>query len=92
MPESVAIKNAFGGINQEDRGALDRAKRADLVTLPRDVRGTNCFNCKFVKDKTMGKGFCKHPEVYQYVNERMCCALWSANGIYTPFKRGGKFG
>lgn len=85
-------KNDLGGINDIDIGAIQRARKADLITLPRVVEGTNCFNCKWIDSakKPYGK-LCTHPKVKQYVNERMCCALWSAKGMYTPFKRDKEF-
>jgi hypothetical protein len=71
-----------------DKLALARAKEVDLITLPDDVEGTNCYNCKWI---SMHKGkhgsMCTHPKVRQYVNERMCCILWSNKGEFRPFKR-----
>ncbi len=82
------VKNANGGINDMEKPALERARKADLITLPKDIRGTNCFNCRFIRDPLRGgHGFCKHPAVSQFVNERMCCALWDAFGTYRPYKK-----
>src|SRR5690606_33694290 len=60
--------NPQGGlvIKRED---LDRAEEADLITLP----GSG---------KPQSQGFCKHSEVKQDVNDRMCCAYWDAPGTY----------
>jgi len=71
--------NVQGGVDPVDQGALARAARTDLVTLPLDVEGTNCGNCRFV---TGGNpiAFCLHPSVWQAVTARMCCALWDATG------------
>lgn len=80
-------KNAIGGVNDMDKGAIDRARKTDLVTLPKDVTGTNCFNCRYIKDQFKGIGYCKNPSVLQYVNARMCCALWDRIGAYRPFKK-----
>lgn len=80
--------NDLGGINETDKPALERAKKADLVTLPEDVEGTNCYNCKWISSyKNDEKGMCTEPHVRQYVNQRMCCILWSGKGEYRPFKR-----
>ena len=73
-----------GGLDQKDQEEMARAKKADLITLPKDIEGTNCFNCKFVDKK---KGFCNHKEVMQNVTARMCCALWDANGVYRPWQK-----
>lgn len=85
-------KNDLGGINEMDKGALERAKGADLVTLPEDVKGTNCYNCKWIsRDKKAYGSMCRHPKVKQYVNSRMCCALWDAKGTYRPFEQDDKY-
>lgn len=79
-------ENKLGGINELDKPALERAKKADLVTLPNDVEGTNCYNCKWIsKYKEEYKRMCTHPYVRQYVNERMCCAFWDNSGCYRAF-------
>lgn len=81
-------ENDQGGVNETDRPALARAKKVDLVTLPEDIKGTNCYNCKWIsKHKDKDKAMCTHSEVRQYVNGRMCCILWSNEGEYRPFKR-----
>lgn len=85
-------ENRLGGINEMDKKALDRAKRVDLITLPDEVDGTNCYNCIFIsshkqEEDDIDYAMCTHPEVRQYVNERMCCTLWSGKGEFRPFKR-----
>lgn len=85
-------KNDLGGVNDTDVDSLQRAKHADLVTLPEDVKGTNCFNCRWISAEKKAYGtLCRHPKVKQYVNSRMCCALWMNKGMYTPFKRDKEF-
>lgn len=54
--------NKQGGV-LIDRKALDRAKNADLITLPGDEDATATRNCT-------------HPELKMPVNNRMCCAFW----------------
>jgi hypothetical protein len=81
------MKNPIGGLNDMRNDALKRAQQADLVTLPPNVRGTNCFNCKFLKDRVPSHGYCSNHQVAQVVNSRMCCALWDAQGTYRPFKK-----
>lgn len=71
------------GILPKDAEEMARAESVDLVTLPDDVKGTNCSNCKFIQ---MPEKFCGHPKVQMSVNERMCCALWDAEGTYRPWK------
>lgn len=77
MPEL----NKKGGVLARTQDELKRAKEVDLITLPIDIDGTNCGNCRFVKNR-----FCTHPRVNQRVNNRMCCILWSRPGEYRQFK------
>lgn len=91
--ELVKLKtNDLGGVNEMGEAALARARKADLVTLPQAVRGTNCSNCKWVvQQREKGHPFCKHPSVKQAVNQRMCCALWDAKGTYRPYPKEEKY-
>ena len=72
--------NKQGGFNFARYDEIRKAKKADLLTLPLGVKGTNCFNCKFIvngvgedEDRV---GFCSNPWVRVMVTNRMCCALW----------------
>lgn len=80
--------NKNGGINPQSQEDLIKAKEVDLITLPKDIKGTNCFNCKFNKivDTENRIGYCTNPKVKQLVNERMCCALWDNKGVERPWK------
>ncbi len=85
-------ENDLGGINETDKPAVERARKADLITLPEDITGTNCYNCKWISAHKKDKGtLCTHPKIRQYVNRRMCCILWSNTGEYRPFKREKEF-
>lgn len=68
------LKDSQGGLKPAGE-ALDRAEKADLLTLPKNVPGTNCGNCRFFSD-----GYCGHKEVDQPVTERMCCSFWDSEG------------
>lgn len=86
------IKNKLGGVNDTDSKALERAKKSDLVTLPEDVDGTNCYNCKWISQhRRENYSFCTHPSIRQNVNGRMCCVLWDAKGVYRPYKQDERF-
>ncbi len=78
-------RNKLGGLDPTEKHLLERAKKADLVTLPKDVQGTNCFNCKYIENKDRDVGFCRHPKVQEKVTHRMCCALWDNSGIHRAF-------
>lgn len=72
--------------NEEDRSKSEqnRAKHADLITLPKDVPGTNCSNCRFVK-KSKDGAFCEHEKVQLPVTPRMCCKYWDNKGVKRPW-------
>jgi hypothetical protein len=74
--------DAAGGIVPEN---FKTAKKVDLITLPKSVSGTNCFNCVWVKDKKGKIRFCDNPKVKEDVNERMCCAEWDHPDVKRPF-------
>jgi hypothetical protein len=78
---SAVKKNSQGGVVPQD---LESAKKVDLITLPEDVPGTNCFNCKWIEKKG-DVGHCKHPKVDQMVNDRNCCSLWDNSGVERPW-------
>lgn len=78
--------NELGGVIAETDRNLQKAKDVDLVTLPRKTLGTNCFNCRFIRNPLIHHGHCSHPKVDQQVNERMCCVLWSGIGEYRQFE------
>lgn len=63
--------------SEKDKSRLERAKAADLITLPKDVEGTNCGNCQYVR---LEDQYCTHPEVDQKVSPKMCCAFWDNPG------------
>lgn len=66
--------NGEGGIDPKDDSEMDRAERADLITLP---GGTG--------DDAKSKRMCMHPEVRMYVTERMCCAYWDNEDVKRPW-------
>lgn len=66
-----------------DAGALERAKAADLITLPPDVKGTRCGNCVHFKDD-----FCHEPRVDQPVTENDCCNFWAHPGTQREWQDG----
>lgn len=69
--------DGHGGL---ERASILKAAKADLITLPKGVEGTNCGNCKY-----FAKGMCRHPQVGMPVNDRMCCVFWDADGVYRPW-------
>ena len=70
--------------NKENMSALERAKHVDLITLPKEIKGTNCGNCKFFN---VEKSFCDHYEVAQEVKTNMCCKEWFAEGAIRTWEK-----
>jgi hypothetical protein len=70
-------KNSYGGLSPHNAEEKKIHKHADLITLPPEVKGTNCGNCKFVKDMKKGVGYCTHHDLECYVTDRMCCSYWN---------------
>jgi hypothetical protein len=60
-------------------------KKVDLIVLPKDIQGTNCFNCRYIGDKENEMGFCSHHEVRQYVTKKNCCGLWDHENVKREF-------
>ncbi len=80
LPQKPLETNQEGGFNPETNKQVKRFKHADLITLPKEVKGTNCGNCSFMKKQ--GKyGFCKHEEIQDWVTDRMCCKYWNHHGV-----------
>jgi hypothetical protein len=70
-----------GGVIPE---AKDRAKAVDLITLPDDVKGTNCGLCVWIDEDG---DYCTNPKVDMPVNERMCCNLWQRHGTLREYEK-----
>lgn len=83
---SKLIKNDNGGIEDHNKGALERAKNVDLITFPKSISGTNCFNCQWIRDKDKGIGYCFNKDVKQHVSGRMCCNNWNNDGTLRAWK------
>jgi hypothetical protein len=79
MPSDHTQLDRQGGVVPTAR---DRAKKAELVTLPADVPGKNCGTCVYgqlnPKDEI---GPCKHPQVMMLVSARQGCKFWTHPGV-----------
>lgn len=67
-----------------------RAKNVDLITFPKGIESINCYNCRWIKDKKHGEGYCSNKEVLQNVTSHMCCNLWDSKGTTRSWKEGKK--
>lgn len=73
--------NALGGIDPRDPEAIARAQQSELKTLPADVEGANCSNCKWSRPLPDGTALCNNPSLMQEVTPRMICVLWEHPGV-----------
>jgi hypothetical protein len=67
--------NAEGGIDPKDSQTMERAQKADLITLPGGS-----------KNDADSKRFCNHEKIKMYVTARMCCAYWDNSRVKRPWK------
>lgn len=72
--------NRNGGMDYASEFDRDRARAADLITLPREINGTNCGNCLYsVKSKSGME--CDNPKLHGIaITSRQCCAYWDHQG------------
>jgi hypothetical protein len=68
-----------GGIDPKNDEEMERAKNADLITLPGGS-----------KADVKGKKLCYNDKVDMYVTVRMCCAYWDNDGVKRPWKKAKK--
>jgi hypothetical protein len=68
--------NVEGGIDPKNKEELERAKKADLITLPGGS-----------KTDAKTKRYCNNDQVKMFVTERMCCAYWDNVGVKRPWKK-----
>ncbi len=67
--------NDEGGIDPKNLEEMERAKKADLITLPGGSKA----------DAT-SKKLCYNDQVDMNVTIRMCCAYWDNVGVKRPWK------
>ena len=67
--------NDEGGIDPRNNEEMERAKKADLITLPGGSKA----------DAT-NKKLCYNEQVKMNVTVRMCCAYWDNVGVKRPWK------
>ena len=65
-----------GGIDPKNDAEMDRAKKADLITLPGGS-----------KSDVKGKRMCYNDQIKMYVTVRMCCGYWDNDGVKRPWKK-----
>jgi hypothetical protein len=75
-PIDQTILNEQGGIDPKNPQDMEKAKTADLITLP---GGT--------KKDAVNKKFCYNDKIKMYVTVRMCCGYWDNAGVKRPWKK-----
>lgn len=58
------------------KAELAKAKKSVLITMPDDIEGTNCGNCKFFEKE----GFCNNEAMMLRVHAKQCCNYWDRKG------------
>lgn len=73
--------NDRGGYDYSGEG-LNRAREADLITLPPDIKGTSCAagNCMYREE-----GICIHPKINLPVTDHMSCGWWDNKDVIRPW-------
>lgn len=74
--------NENGGYDYIGSG-LKRAQAVDLITLPKQIKGTSCAfkNCLYADSNN----FCTHPKIMLPVTDRMSCGWYDSEGIIRPW-------
>ncbi len=75
-PVDVKDLNEQGGIDPKTPDEIERAKKADLITLPGGA-----------KSDAANKKFCYNEKVKMFVTVRMCCGYWDNVGVRRPWKK-----
>lgn len=68
--------NPQGGRDPKTPEEMQKAKTADLITLP----GGSTADAA-------NKKFCTHPKIQMFVTVRMCCGYWDNAGVKRPWKK-----
>lgn len=76
--KDVAIEekeiNSQGGIDPKTDEDMEKAKTADLITLPGGLRS-----------EVIVKRFCNNESIQMFVTLRMCCGYWDHKGVRRPW-------
>ncbi len=75
-PVNPGELNAEGGIDPKTDADMQKAKTADLITLPGGS-----------KADTTSKRMCYNDKIKMYVTIRMCCAYWDNSAVKRPWKK-----
>ena len=78
-PLDPKLLNKEGGIDPKNEEEMDRAKKADLITLPGGP-----------KNDAISKKFCYNDKIKMYITVRMCCAYWDNDAVKRPWKKAEK--
>ncbi len=68
--------NTEGGIDPKTDEDMQKAQKADLITLPGGS-----------KSDATTKKMCYNDKIKMYVTARMCCAYWDNAAVKRPWKK-----
>ena len=66
----------LGGITPLEPKQISRAKDVNLITLPKNIKASACYNCKYSSDM----GWCKNSGVAQPIEKDYLCHYWDHPG------------
>lgn len=75
-PVNPSDLNDQGGLDPKTTEEMERAKKADLITLPGGS-----------KADAANKKFCYNEGIKMFVTVRMCCGYWDNSGVKRPWKK-----
>ena len=67
--------NDQGGIDPKTKEEMQKAEKADLITLPGGLK-TDAAN----------KKMCYNEKIKMFVTVRMCCAYWDNSAVMRPWQ------
>ena len=73
-PVNAKDLNDEGGLDPKTDEEMERAKKADLITLPGGAKA----------DAT-NKKMCYNEKIKMFVTVRMCCGYWDNEGVKRPW-------
>jgi hypothetical protein len=68
--------NVQSGIDPKTQEEMQKAEKADLITLPGGS-----------KDYGLNKKFCYNDKVKMFLTVHMCCGYWDNAGVNRPWKK-----
>jgi len=75
-PVVASELNDQGGIDPKTQEEMQKAQKADLITLP-----------GWSKADATNKKICYNEKIKMFVTAHMCCAYWDNSAVRRPWKK-----